>query len=103
MDQIDNTKELTYELNHSAQRIKNELGEFPKTISYPNGNYNNKVIDLAKVIGYSYGLAVKQRSFNPKTDNLFEIPRIELYKEPMWKTKLRISGSISRIKNILGR
>jgi peptidoglycan/xylan/chitin deacetylase (PgdA/CDA1 family) len=103
LDQIDNDEELKYELNHSAQRIKNELDEFPKTISYPNGNYNNKVIDLAKASGYSYGLAVKQKPFNPEKDSLFEIPRIELYNEPMWKTKLRVNGTITQIKSILGK
>lgn len=103
LDQIIDDKEINYELNHSAQRIKSELGKLPETISYPNGNYNKKVIEMTKAAGYTYGLAVKQKSFNPVIDNLFEIPRIELFNEPMWKTKLRINGTITQIKSILKR
>lgn len=92
---------LMEELKGSRDRIHEVLGEYPKTISYPNGSYNQKVIELSKQYGYVAGLAVKQDVYIPGRDNIFEIPRIELYNESWWKTKLRISNSLERIKKVL--
>jgi len=49
--------------------------------------------------GYKFGLAVNQKFYNSVTDDLFAIPRVELYNEPMWKCKLRISGIYNWIRN----
>lgn len=98
---MDNEEEVFYELQHSAQRIEQELGYFPKTISYPIGSYNKKTIELAKKAGYSIGLATKQDIFDPNKTNLFEVERIELYNEKWWKTKLRISNRLEEIKKVI--
>ncbi|MBL7930665.1 MAG: polysaccharide deacetylase family protein [Bacteroidia bacterium] len=92
---------LIEELKGSRDRIFEMLGENPKTISYPNGSYNQRVTELSKEYGYLSGLAVKQDVYIPGRDSIFEIPRIELYNEPWWKTKLRISNSLERIKKVL--
>jgi len=98
---IENESEIETELNESANMISKNLGHVPKTISYPVGSYNETVINLAKKTGYTMGLAVKQRIYNPLLDSLFEIPRIELYNEPWFKTKLRITNRLEQIKSIL--
>jgi peptidoglycan/xylan/chitin deacetylase (PgdA/CDA1 family) len=85
---MNNEEELRFELEESGNIINRKLGFFPLTISYPVGSYNNDVIRLSKMAGYKLGLAVKQQPYNPICDNLFEIPRIELYNESWWKTKL---------------
>lgn len=90
-----------FELKQSAARIEEELGYFPKTISYPVGSYNKRTADLAKEVGYQLGLAVKQDRYNPNTDSVFEIPRINLSNEPWWKTKLRLTNTIEDIKKIV--
>jgi hypothetical protein len=46
---------------------------------------------------------VNRRLYNNKKDDLFEIPRIELYSESWLKTKMRVNGTISFIENLLGR
>ncbi|MBL0340559.1 MAG: polysaccharide deacetylase family protein [Bacteroidetes bacterium] len=94
-------KEISAELIQSGNSILKHLGYFPKTISYPVGSYNDTTIRLSKAAGYSIGLAVKQDVYNPLTDSIFEIPRIELYNEPWWKTRLRISNSLEKIKKII--
>ncbi len=98
---MQNENEISDELVTSGNVIKQQLGYFPKTISYPVGSYNETTIRLSKQAGYTIGLAVKQDLFNPGTDSLFEIPRIELYNEPWWKTKLRISNTLENIKKII--
>lgn len=101
LDSIEDRRNLIIELNESAEKIKKELNEFPITISYPNGNYNDIVIEDARKCGYKLGLTVKQKFFNSNKDSLFEIPRVELYNESWFKTKLRISGTLEKIKTII--
>jgi len=91
--------EILFELSQSAKMIKNNLGHFPLTISYPVGSYNETTISLAKSVGYKFGLAVQPL---PKTiEANFEIPRVELYNEPWLKTKFRINGVLDKVKNLL--
>ncbi|NOT74601.1 MAG: polysaccharide deacetylase family protein [Cyclobacteriaceae bacterium] len=99
---MDHVNEIRSELLTSAEAIEKNLGYFPTTISYPVGSYNQKVIDISKEVGYKTGLAVKQTIFNPEKDSQFEIPRIELYNEPWWKMKLRITNLLGNIKTVTG-
>lgn len=93
--------EIKKELSGSGNEIKTQLGYFPKTISYPVGSYNETTIRLSKDAGYEIGLAVKQRKYDPARDNLFEIPRIELYNEPWLKTQMRINGVYGKLSKLL--
>jgi peptidoglycan/xylan/chitin deacetylase (PgdA/CDA1 family) len=97
---LQNETEISDELNKSAQRIQQEIGKFPKTISYPIGSYDERVVRLSAKAGYKYGLAVEQRFFNTGKDEVFKIPRVELYQEPWWKVQLRMNGIYSRVKNL---
>ncbi|MEO5563214.1 MAG: polysaccharide deacetylase family protein [Chitinophagaceae bacterium] len=90
--------ELLLELRESAKQIQINVGKFPVTISYPVGSYNDSVISCAKQAGYKMGLAVEQRFYDTEKDDIFAIPRVELYNEPMWKCKLRISGIYNWLK-----
>jgi peptidoglycan/xylan/chitin deacetylase (PgdA/CDA1 family) len=97
---LQNESEIYEELKTSAQKIKQETGKFPKTISYPIGSFDERVVRLSGKAGYQYGLAVKQQFFNSAKDDAFRIPRVELYQEPWWKVQMRIHGIYSRIKKI---
>jgi peptidoglycan/xylan/chitin deacetylase (PgdA/CDA1 family) len=94
--------DINNELLHSGNRIKEALGYFPMTISYPVGSYNDATKRLAKEAGYKIGLAVKQNVHSPAKEDCFEISRIELYNEPWWKTKLRITNALENIKTLIG-
>lgn len=96
-----NENEITDELTVSGQMIKKHLGYFPKTISYPVGSYNQTTIKLSKAAGYTIGLAVGQKQYNPAVNGIFEIPRIELYNESWFKTKLRITNLLENIKTFV--
>lgn len=94
---------LTHELTYSAKRIQDELGFFPKTISYPIGSYSSEVKEKAKSIGYQFGLAVNQERYHNSRNDDFEIPRIELYNETLLKSFLRASGVLSLLKKMRTR
>lgn len=98
---IQDENEVSKELVVSGERIKDELGYFPLTISYPVGSYNEVTKKISKQAGYKVGLAVKQNIYNPKKDDFFEVSRIELYNEPWWKTKLRIFNRLENIKSLI--
>lgn len=98
---MNDEQEVMHELLESGKRIKAELGYFPLSISYPVGSFNATTKKLAIEAGYKLGLAVKQNIYNPEKDDLFEISRIELYNEPWWKTKLRISNTLENLKSLI--
>jgi peptidoglycan/xylan/chitin deacetylase (PgdA/CDA1 family) len=97
---LQNESEIADELKISAQRIQQEVGRSPRTISYPIGSYDERVVSLSAKAGYQYGLAVEQQFFKPGKDNIFKIPRVELYQEPWWKVQMRMNGIYSRLKNL---
>lgn len=98
---ISNENEIKNELANSAKTIENKLGHLPITISYPVGSYNETIKRISSEVGYKIGLAVKQNIYNPNKEDLFEIPRIELYNESWWKTRLRITNTLENIKSII--
>jgi peptidoglycan/xylan/chitin deacetylase (PgdA/CDA1 family) len=93
-------EEISAELKVSSQKIKQEIGKRPQTISYPVGNYDERVVRLSKEAGYQYGLAVGQQFFRTDKDDDFKIPRAELHQEAAWKVQMRISGIYSLAKRI---
>jgi len=100
---MDDEKEIWEELNGSGQIIKQELGYFPETISYPVGSFDQTTKRLSKEAGYKLGLAVKQKPYRPEKDDHFEIPRIELYNESWFKTRLRMANMDTALASIRRR
>ena len=103
LTKMDNLEDIRIELKMSREKIKKELDTYPVTISYPFGSYDHRVKEIAKNIGYKFGLAVNHRTYNSTTVDFFEIPRIEIYSESMFKTKLRINETIQKTKRIFHR
>lgn len=96
-------KELEREMIDSGMKIREHLGSFPGAISYPVGSYNSKVKNMAHRTGYKLGLAVDQKIYNEDKHGRFSVPRIELYNESFFKTRMRIKGTLSRLKSLAGR
>jgi len=87
------------ELIRSGKEIEAAIGKFPIAISYPFGIYNNEVKKIAKEVGYKMGLTVLPKQYKLNGDH-FEIPRIELYSEPFYKSRFRMNGQLQAFKNI---
>jgi peptidoglycan/xylan/chitin deacetylase (PgdA/CDA1 family) len=98
---MSNEDDVKRELLQSGNTIKDKLGYFPVTISYPVGSFNEATKRIAKQTGYTYGLAVKQRNFFPEKEDVYEISRIELYNESWLKTRLRITNTLEKLKSII--
>lgn len=93
---------IEYELSQSAKIIQKETGKFPIAISYPFGDCDYRVMKLAQKTGYKIGLGVTNKLENIDYENVFNIPRVELYNESLWKSKLRISGTLQKVKSFFG-
>jgi peptidoglycan/xylan/chitin deacetylase (PgdA/CDA1 family) len=93
--------EIKFELTESMRMIEKNVGIKPITISYPVGSYNSITKKLSAECGYRIGLAVNQEIYYPEKNDVFEIPRIELYNESWWKTNMRINHSLEKIKQLL--
>ncbi|MGV3631026.1 MAG: polysaccharide deacetylase family protein [Bacteroidota bacterium] len=98
---IKNEEESLYELQTSFELIREKLGIEPQTISYPLGSYDETIIRQSKEVGYKLGVAVKQEVFFRDQAGIYEIPRIELYSESWFKTRLRITNRLERIKKLI--
>lgn len=98
---LESDEEVKEELLTSYKKIAENLHMKPQTISYPIGSYNQRVEELAKACGYSWGLAVDQRFFNVGIDRTTAIPRVELYAEPKWKVHARINGIYNGLKRLV--
>lgn len=85
-----NEAQMDEELQMSRTEFLKNTGVNPRVISYPVGSYNKLVKKAAEKAGYDYGLAVNQKKINLDRYDKFEIPRIELYNEPFWKSWLRL-------------
>lgn len=95
--------ELEREIKTSGAIIKEKLGFFPDSISYPVGSYSKRVKDVSENAGYRIGLAVDQKLYNSDKQDLFAVPRIELYNDSFLRNKIKIYGIESAIKNMIGR
>ena len=100
---IEDPEELGLELSVSAARIQEKLGHFPKTISYPIGSFDDHVIEQSIAAGYEFGLAVQQRDFDWPNDDVYRVPRVEVYNEQWLKTWLRLSGWLPKLKRLMSR
>ena len=98
---ISSEEVLKFELGESKKVIAEKLGHDSVTISYPVGSHNDQVMSISRQLGYKIGLAVKQDISNPKNHSQFDIPRIELYNESWFKTKLRINHTLEKIKKLI--
>ena len=95
-------KEIDDELRVSYAKIVAETGKSPLSISYPIGSFDQRVINTSVAAGYKFGLAVKQTFYKSYPEDLFQIPRVELFQESWLKTMSRILGVYSAVKKVWG-
>lgn len=79
--------EIYSELLQSFNLIYEKTGIKPASIAFPNGQYNEKVIEISKQIGYKIGYTVNcKKNFNFD----FLLHRYDLYSTNYWKNGLKI-------------
>ncbi len=87
-------EQLKFELEYSAQLIKEKTGMNPSVVAFPNGQYNQRVVEAAKKTGYQYLLAVDEKSYKPRknaSEDAVILPRFNIYNVSFWKSFLRLN------------
>jgi len=92
---------LKKEIYDSGKKIEKVIGKFPLAFSYPFGNYNKAIEKMTQEAGYRLGIAVNNTFCKIPSFNPYEVPRIELYDEPFFKSRLRISGVIEKVSRAI--
>jgi len=72
---------IEYELKESYEKLKVVVGENDIHVAYPNGAFNNKVMSIAKEVGYSAAFTM-DRGMNNKSTDLFQMRREYVSKNP---------------------
>ncbi len=70
--------EMMYELLESKNFIEQQLGKEIKSIAYPFGSYDHRVMNCAKNCGYQFGISYEHNVKKFDENNLFNIPRIHV-------------------------
>ncbi len=78
LDQLPEQK-IRSELVDSKQRLESLVGRPVNMIAYPNGNFDERVLDIARGVGYSLGCTTFERKCSPADDRML-LPR----HEPVW-------------------
>lgn len=68
-------KELDYELNASKEKLEALLGSHISYMAYPNGDYNDIVIEACRRYNYKMAFTTEQRMIDIQSDNLYKLPR----------------------------
>ncbi|MDI9319487.1 MAG: polysaccharide deacetylase family protein [Phycisphaerales bacterium] len=100
LNSVEKDSKIMREFEISRNILYEKLNEYPLTISYPVGSVNERIKKIAQESGYKIGLAVQGKTYKSHIHDQFEIPRIELYEESMFKLRLRARGKIQPIKKI---
>jgi peptidoglycan/xylan/chitin deacetylase (PgdA/CDA1 family) len=87
-------EEIQFEMQFSFEEIKSRIGKQSKSISFPNGQFNEFAVETGKKIGYEFMFETDQ--FNHSgTHNLYS--REVFYYASFWKNLLR--HNYNQLKN----
>lgn len=84
--------ELEHEVAGSKLAIERITGNSAcLSLAFPNGQYNERVIEACKKAGYRFLLTTVARSVTPQV-NRFELPRFDIFGTNYWKNLLKITS-----------
>ncbi|MEQ8478570.1 MAG: polysaccharide deacetylase family protein [Fulvivirga sp.] len=94
---------MNKEFSLSKKEIKTKIGIETAMIAYPNGGYNNQVIELARKY-FSYGFSVDEKfvNLNRLNDPIYRmiIPRFNVHDQCAEEILLRTFGFHKMLRNI---
>jgi peptidoglycan/xylan/chitin deacetylase (PgdA/CDA1 family) len=70
--------EITCELAESKRVLEEKLGKEIKSIAYPFGNYDHRVMSCAKHCGYQFGVSYEHNVRRFNESELLNMPRIRM-------------------------
>jgi peptidoglycan/xylan/chitin deacetylase (PgdA/CDA1 family) len=86
-------KEITEELSASKRQIEEELGVKVTTFAYPDGSYNEFIINKLRAYGYKSALTIKH-GFNTTRTNPYCLKRIDVSEDRFSNPRARFSEKL---------
>ena len=86
---IQNFEVLQKEINLSKKIIENNLKTKVNVIAFPNGDFNNMVVEISKKNDYKYLLSTDEKFINFKNQYI-TFPRISIYHNDIYETIFKI-------------
>ncbi len=96
-------EQLDLILRNSAIRIKEETGNTPSSVSFSTKRNNSRIKNLIHRTGYKLGLAVGQNIYVKEKFGRYSLPRIEIFNESFLMTRLRMNGTIAKLRGLIGK
>jgi peptidoglycan/xylan/chitin deacetylase (PgdA/CDA1 family) len=88
---------LDWELQASRERLEAELGVPCRTLAYPSGDYDQRVVAATARAGYAAACTLPQRF--PATPQLLEWPRVSFQREDSMRTfRTKVSPTVRRLR-----
>jgi peptidoglycan/xylan/chitin deacetylase (PgdA/CDA1 family) len=87
--------ELEKELSEPLNDLKLHLGSAPPVLAYPSGRYNQKVLEVARSLGYKLGFTTEMRNDRLCTQDNLAVGRISLsikYSDTLFRIILMLGG-----------
>lgn len=82
-------EEIKTELAESYNCIYRNLGKYPFSIAYPNGQYNDKINEMALATGYKVLYTCDAKPVTESNSCIYH--RYNLYNKEFWKNRLKIA------------
>ena len=89
--------EIKNELENSYKSIHEHLGKHPFSIAYPNGQYNEKINEMATATGYKVLYTCDAKPVTESNSCIYH--RYNLYNREFWKNRLKID--LFRLKSTI--
>lgn len=90
-----------YEIVNSKVQLENDFGFRIRSLSYPNGDYSDRDVEIAKQAGYKCGVTV-DAGYNDRNADLFRLKRVSVNDaKTLDELIVKASGCFILLKHIL--
>lgn len=101
LSNIRDKEKLVSEIHDSKMWIEKNTARKVELFAFPNGNYNNDVIEQCKLAGYKHVLTVDEKLFSEKSFNEFQIPRLLIPYNNYHENLLKVENFQNIIKDFI--
>ncbi len=92
LSNIHDKEKLVAEINDSKMLIEKNTGRKIELFAFPNGNYNEEVIEQCKLAGYKHVLTVDEKLLSEKNFNEFQLPRLLIPYNNYYENLLKVEN-----------
>lgn len=101
LSNIRDKEKLKAEVKNSKIIIEKQTGRQVNVFAFPNGNYNEEVIEECRLAGYRHVLTVDEQLIKKENRNEFKLPRLLIPYSNYYENLLKLENFQNTIKKVL--